>query len=409
VTNEARGTNESLPPDTIAVRSGLSMPAHDARPRELRWIVALTSLLLAPIAIGSCPPVRAHVRAAAVLSRSSGAQNALARMYDEPIRVENVLLRTRHGAFRARIYRPANGSDPRPGVVVAHGVHYLGVDEPRLVPFARNLARAGLVVITPELMALADYRVDRSSVDEIIEASRYLATSGLVTRQRVGLFGLSFAGGLSLVATADPASRGIIDRVAVMGGHYDLRKVLRFLATDTVETPSGTRTIRAHDYGLVVFVYMYADRFVAPEEVAIFRDCLRLQLHVAGEQAQHTARLLSPSARAMFQRIIGGDKAAVREAVLRVLSEPRERERVLSLSPVGRARELHGMTVSVLHGAADDVVPPTEAEDCERELRPEANVSLLLTPAIRHVGVERTPSLGDQLRIVHAFARLFGG
>jgi dienelactone hydrolase len=376
--------------------------------RALRLALALSAMLLCPIALGSCPTVRAHVRAAAVLSRSSGATHALARMYDEPILVENVLLRTRHGPFRARIYRP-RGGEPKPGVVVAHGVHYLGIDEPRLVPFARNLARAGLVVITPELMALADYRVDQSSVDEIIEASRYLAERGGVTQGRVGLFGLSFAGGLALVAAADPRSRSVIDRVAVMGAHYDLRKVLRFLATDTVETPSGLRTMRAHDYGLVVFVYMYADRFVAPAEVALFRDCLRLQLHVEGAQARHTARLLSPSAKALFDQILRGDKSAVRDTVLRVLEEPRERERIAALSPAGRAAALHGMRISVLHGARDDVVPPTEAEDCARELRGEANVTLLLTPAIRHVGVERPPSLGDQLRIVRSFARLFGG
>lgn len=374
----------------------------------MRLTVALSGLLLAPIALGSCPPVRAHVRAAAVLSRSSGATNALARMYDEPIVVENVLLRTRWGPFRARIYRP-RGSEPRPAVVVAHGVHYLGIDEPRLVPFATNLARAGVVVLTPELMALADYRVDPSSVDEIIEASRYLAESGRAEQGRVGVFGLSFAGGLSLVAAADPRSHQHIARVAVMGAHHDLRKVLRFLATDTVETPQGTRVMRAHDYGLVVFVYMYAERFVDPSEVAIFRDCLRLQLHNVGEQARHTARLLSPSAHALFDRILAGDKAAVRERVLDVLRGEREQQRVRSLSPVGRASALHGRMISLLHGAADDVVPPTEAEDCERELRDEADIMLVLTPAIRHVGVERTPSLGDQIKIVRAFARLFGG
>lgn len=376
--------------------------------RGLRLVVALTGMLLAPIALGSCPTARAHMRAAAVLTRASGANNALGRMYDERITVRNVLLRTRWGPFRARIYQPVT-TQPRPAIVVAHGVHYLGIDEPRLVPFATNLARAGMVVLTPELGALADYRVDQSSVDEIIEASRYLAQSGMAERERVGVFGLSFAGGLSLVAAADPRSHEFVDRVAVMGAHHDLRKVLRFLATDTVETPSGVRHMRAHDYGLVVFVYMYAERFADPSEVAIFRDCLRLQLHMVGDQARHTARLLSPRARALMERILAGDKSAVRDRVLEVLQGEAEQRRVRSLSPVGRASELHGRHISLLHGAEDDVVPPTEAEDCERELRGEADVSLLLTPAIRHVGVERTPTFDDQLRIVHSFARLFGG
>jgi dienelactone hydrolase len=366
----------------------------------------VSALVMAPLAVASCPSTRAHLRAAAVLSRASRADNALARMYDEPVRVQNALLRTRWGPFRARIYSPIGGG-PRPGVVVAHGVHYLGIDEPRLVPFAMNLARGGVVVITPELAALADYRVDRSSVDEILEAARHLATTASVERGRVGVFGLSFAGGLALVAAAQPEARGYIDRVAVMGAHHDLRNVLRFLATDTVQTPAGVRPMRAHDYGLVVFVYMNAEHFVAPDEAAIFRDCLRLQLHVELAQARHAARLLSPRTRALFDRIVAGDKAAVRETVLRALERDQDGGR--ALSPAGRARALHGMTLSILHGAEDDVVPPTEAEDCFRAMRGEADTTLVLTTAIRHVAVERTPSLGDQVRIVRAFARLFGG
>jgi acetyl esterase/lipase len=340
--------------------------------------------------------------------RASGANSTLARMYDERIAVQNMQLRTRWGPFRARIYRPFT-TQPRPAIVVVHGVHYLGIDEPRLVPFATNLARAGVVVLTPELRALTDYRVDPSSVDEIIEAARFLAQSGMAERERVGVFGLSFAGGLALVAAAEPRSHGYIDRVAVMGAHHDLQKVLRFLATDTVETPGGVRHLRAHDYGLVLFVYMYAERFVDRSEVALFRDCLRWQLHMEGDRARHGAQRLSPRAQALIERILTGDKTAVRDRVVEILQEEAEQRRLRSLSPVGRARALHGKQIVLLHGAEDNVVPPTEAEDGERELRGQADVTLLLTKAIGHVGIERTPTFSDQWKLVHAFARLFGG
>jgi hypothetical protein len=383
------------------------------KPWSWRLVFALTAALIAPIALASCPAVRAHMRAAAVLSRASNAHNYFARSYDEPIVVQNLLLHTRHGAFRARVYRPAYGSLRRPGVVVAHGVHYLGIDEPRLVPFARNLARSGVVVLTPELAALADYRVARSSVEELIEAARVLAARSDVSRGKIGLFGLSFAGGLSLVAASEPAGRAVIDRVAVMGAHHDLRRTLRFLATDTVETPSGIIPMHAHDYGLVVYVYMNAERFVLPEEVAVFRDCLRLLLHVEHAQATQASRVLQPATRALFERIARGDKSAVRSVVMRALEQSSVAgsdgaRSARELSPAGRQEALRGVVVSLMHGAADDVVPPTEAQDCARELAQTTDVTLLLTPSIRHVGVEGTPSLRDQLAIVHSFARLIG-
>src|SRR3954464_1140504 len=77
---------------------------------------------------------------------------------------EEVTIPGRQRPIRARLYRPAGGGD-RQGLVVAHGVHYQGIDG-RLVPFARELARSGLVVLTPALEDLADYRIDPRSVGE---------------------------------------------------------------------------------------------------------------------------------------------------------------------------------------------------------------------------------------------------
>src|SRR6202158_6504178 len=56
-------------------------------------------------------------------------------------------------------------------------------------------------VLTPELLSLADYHVDRSSVDLIGYSACALSAQ---LGQKVGVLGLSFAGGLSLLAAADP-------------------------------------------------------------------------------------------------------------------------------------------------------------------------------------------------------------
>ncbi|HEY0468768.1 MAG TPA: hypothetical protein VGC79_31455 [Polyangiaceae bacterium] len=42
--------------------------------------------------------------------------------------------------------------------------------------------------------------------------------------------------------------------VTSVGGHHDLRHVLRFLIHNEIETPSGIAHSQAHEYGLVVLV-----------------------------------------------------------------------------------------------------------------------------------------------------------
>jgi dienelactone hydrolase len=366
-----------------------------------RYQFVLALLLALVVALGAWPGTWAHLRAASLLTRVAGGTGTLARLYDTPVVAENVLLRSPYGPFRARIYRPRDGA-PRRGVLLTHGVHYMGIDEPRLIPFAQHLARSGLVVMTPELAALADYRVHPSSVAEIREAARYLARQPYVQPGGVSVLGLSFAGGLALLAASDPGMHDAIARVAALGGHHDLYRVSRFLATDELETPTGVRRMRAHDYGLVVFVYAHAEHFVAPDQVPLFRDALRHILHVDRDAAARAAAHLSPAARAVFDRINRNDKPALAPAVLRTL--PGARAEMAALSPAGHAEGLRGVEVFLLHGAGDDVMPPTEAEDNARELARTTDVHLLVSPAIKHVTVEGRPTLWEQLRIVHAIA-----
>ena len=88
-----------------------------------------------------------------------------------------------------------------------------------MVPFARELARAGRVVLTPELADLADYRITRQGVAVIRDAALYLgARQDIVSEPRVGLLGFSFAGGLALVAAAEPELAGRVELVTSVAG-----------------------------------------------------------------------------------------------------------------------------------------------------------------------------------------------
>lgn len=307
----------------------------------------------------------------------------------------------RSGTIRARLYRRADLERGR-GIVVAHGVHYRGIDERRLVPFARQLARAGRVVLTPELSELADYRLTRHGVNVIEDATFFLSERReLVSDRQVGLMGFSFAGGLALVAAGEKRLRNRVEYVTSVGGHHDLRRVLRFLLTDHIDTPSGPRTSPAHEYGLVVLIYGHLEHFVDASDRAAVADAFRHWLHEERPLARKAAaRIATPQGKALFERL---ERSRLRELAP-------ELERVLAaragefaaLSPRGRLSSL-GVPVYLLHGSRDSVIPASESEWAALELG-EAAHRVLVSPLIEHVELGRDVSMREGLALLEFMA-----
>lgn len=305
--------------------------------------------------------------------------------------------------IRARLYRP-----PTPGrhhgVVVAHGIHYQGIDEKRLVPFARALAQSGLVVLTPELVDLADYRLTRDSVDRIIASVDYLAQrQDLLDSDRVGLLGFSFAGGLSLVAASEPRLAHGLAYVTSVGGHHDLDRVFHFLLTSEIETPHGIVRGKAHDYGLAVILYANLAEFVSEPELTPTRNAFRAWLHEDRSTALELARSLSGEGARLF-RLLQDQRLSELAPELKSAVE-KHRPELQSLSPSGHLKQIVA-PVYLLHGAHDAVIPPNETEFAELELAGQSH-DALVTPLIEHVEVSQNVGTAEKLRLVTFMAHLF--
>ena len=173
-----------------SMRQSSSDPPRRLLARALLFVtLALVVLLIRPAG--------AHLRAASLLLRfaDAGATGALAELGKHPVEESPASVTLAQGEGRARVYTPVGVSDP-PGIVIVHGVHRLGIDEPRLQRFARAVAATGVVVFTPEVQEIADYRIDPRSIDTIGAAAAALRAR--LGHGRVGVMGMSFAGGLSL-------------------------------------------------------------------------------------------------------------------------------------------------------------------------------------------------------------------
>ena len=144
-----------------------------------------------------------YLRAASLLERISDphATGWIANYDVHPVDVRDTTFDFRGQPIPARVYLP-RGVGFAPGIVVVHGMHELGIDEPRLVNFARSLAASGFFVMTPLVPGIADYRVEAESADLIGTAAQSFAQQ--LSVPRVGVLAISFSGGLALLAASDP-------------------------------------------------------------------------------------------------------------------------------------------------------------------------------------------------------------
>ena len=287
------------------------------RPRRGR-VVILVALALVALMIR---PAGAHLRAASLLLRfaDAGATGALAGYDNHAIVESDASVPLALGETRARVYTPVGVGDP-PGVILLHGVHRLGIDEPRLQRFARAIAVTGVVVLTPEIREIADYRIDPRSIDTIGAAAASLRAR--LGRGRVGVMGMSFAGGLSLLAAADPRFEKDIGFVVAIGAHDDLGRVLRFFATDKIVQPDGvTVDLEAHEYGALVMIYGNAERFFPAADVDAAREALRFRLWEQPDAAREKARELGPASRALVEALFEGRLDPVRPALLAAIDQ----------------------------------------------------------------------------------------
>jgi hypothetical protein len=372
-----------------------------------RWQrgISLAALLLGAAALD--PITQRHLRTASLLLRasSSEAPTGLAAFGVVPVVEEAGVLQAPTGPTRMKIYKPRGATDA-PALVLVPGVHRLGVDEPRLTRFARALSSAGLVVITPEIRELTDYRIDEASAGTIGAAAAEIGRrSG---RDRVGVLGFSFAGGLSLLAAAHPDHGRHIGFVVSIGGHHDLGRVMRYLVTGQEPCLGGeTLTLTPHDYGLVVLLYGYTGRFFGPRDEPAAHEALRLWLADRRDEAREKARGLSPAGLEKIERIFSGRTSSLAPELLAALdASSAELARVSPRGPLGTLRA----TAYLLHGWEDSVIPrcetPWTASELASSHRGAHLGGALVTPAIQHVELRGTPPLVEQLRVVHFLASL---
>ncbi|HYG97920.1 MAG TPA: hypothetical protein VD837_02235 [Terriglobales bacterium] len=368
--------------------------------RLVNILVIILAVLIVALGFLVFGPGRQYLRAAALLQRiGDGHGDGKLADYDRhPVEEFETSIPNGATPIAGRLYIPRGVPNP-PAMVVVHGIHRLGIQEPRLMAFSRAISASGIVVLTPELEDIADYRITEKSVQTIRAAAKVLHER---TGAKVGVMGLSFAGGLSLIAASDAKSSADIGFVISVGGHHDLARVSEFLATDRIPHPDGTvETVQAHEYGALVLVYSHPEDFFSPADVQQARETLRLQLWEEPDAARRAAAKLSRAGRAKMELLLTHKKEALADELL--ASVRKHANSMASVSPSNNLSQLRS-SVLLLHGVGDSVIPTSEILWLEREVAARFLKASLVTPILSHVDVSKTAKLSDKLELVRFIA-----
>jgi dienelactone hydrolase len=384
-------------------------------PSAMRTRTKAVGIIAATLLLGAWAS-NGYLRAVAFIVQASGMQGYARKAaaietgaFDE----RPLTIPWRGGQLRARLYIPHGAADR--AMLLVPGVHASGVDEPRLVQFAKDLASVRHIVLTAELTDLTQYRITPRTTDMIEDAALWLSNQrDLAQDGHVGMMGISFAGGLSIIAASRESLRDRTAFVMSFGGHGDLPRTLRYLCTG-IQPDGSTRP--PHDYGVVIILLSVADQVVPPDQVEPLRKVIltylegsRLDLVDKNESWNTYQR-----ARAMT--------ASLPEPAKTLMGYVNERD-VAHLGPIllphvtklGDDRELSPATqaapkapVYLLHGTDDNVIPAIESVLLADTLRSRGvDVHQLATPLITHAEVDRSATASAMLKLVGFWAGVLG-
>lgn len=334
----------------------------------------------------------------------------------------DITVPTRQGNVPGRFYRPA--TQTRRTIMLMPGVHRDGINESRLVGLAEDLAATGFGVLTVAAPDLQHFKVTPQVTDVIEDALKWTSEQPQFrTDGKIGMLGISFAGGLSIVAAGRESIRDRVAFVMSFGGHGDLARAMHYLTTGEVvgdlEAAKRSSAVLGadhvsvhppHDYGLAVTLLNLADRVVPADQVeplskGIDGFLLASSLAVTDptkavpvfEEMKKYQQTLPEPSRTYMQYVNDRAVDKLGPILSPVADALKNHPAMPSLSPERATPPT--APVFLLHGVDDNVIPSVETVLLAEHLKGKVKVEGLLSGLITHAEVNRTATSTEVWRL----------
>jgi pimeloyl-ACP methyl ester carboxylesterase len=294
----------------------------------------------------------------------------------------------------AFVVKPS-GEGPWPALFFVNGVVTEGRKLPEVRRVAEGLARAGYLVVVPDLPGLRGGEIRPQTVHETVEVARAVSELPDARDGGIGLVGVSAGATLALLAAEEEGVAKHVSVVAGMAPYADVKTVLGIATTGHYQKDGKLVRYEADPFlasaiaqSLVSMLPPSEDRetlLEELEEVDRLRPRFLTDLRGLGAEARSVAELLANKDPRRFDELYAGLPDEVRAN----LGE---------LSPLAGDEEVR-VPVELISGPHDRYFPVSETYAIGR-IAPQARVTV--TEALDHV--EPEPSFQD----LPAFLRLNG-
>src|SRR5215207_3527115 len=284
------------------------------------------------------------------------------------------------------VVRPA-GEGPWPAVFLVNGT----VPEGRKLPEVRNLAegfaRAGYLVVVPDLPGLTEDRITPQTADATTQVAREISERPDIEDGKVALVGVSTGATLALLAAEDSALRGKISLVAGVAPYSNIKTVLNVATTGHYRRSDGELA----QYEATPFLsYVVARSLVATLPAGEDRRTLSTELETTGRESPDPLSSLrsrqtddlGPDARSVVGLLANRDPERFDALYTDLPAEARhDLEELSPLAGTGRIRA----PVELATGPHDRYFPPSQLYALER-VAPERRVTV--TGALDHARLD---------------------
>lgn len=313
----------------------------------------------------------------------------MGRFFGNPL-VSKVLIPKRNSTISADLYAPKGKGKFFP-LLLIHGADSLGNKNEQVVQLANNLARAGFLVLVPDLEGVKTFHIRIGDAEDVLQSFQYLSSHGHAAGRGGGMIGMSFGTGPMLLAAADSRIRDKLRLLVTFDGYYDLRNVMLFGMTGVYEYGRYHGMIRPDASVSWMLAYRNLDLLPSLEDRNMLRRIIEKRNRYEIADADTLAKSLHAEGRAVYAFLLNNDAKLF---PLRYEKLPhRVREYVYQLSPSRAIAYINAYCI-IIHAMDDDLVPYTESIRLADTVGNHGRAHLVLLPQFMHwESVE--PSVGD--------------
>jgi len=300
-------------------------------------------------------------------------------------RIEETLV----AGARSTVVRPGGGTR-WPAIVFVNGATREGRHHPQVQRLARGLARAGFLVVVPELPGLRLGEITPSTTAATVRIAEATADRPDARGGQVSLYGVSVGASLALLAAE---TESLASRITVVGGEapwVDLKRIVRLATTGYY----GNKRYETDPYALLAIGRSLAAGLPSGTgRLRLVRELEAVSDDAADPMAALSRTAYADGTRALVDLLLNREPTRFEELYASLPS--RVRAAVRSLSPLLHARRL-AAPVELASSPHDSFFPPAESHALARA---SSRVHVTVTSTFDHA-VPR-PSLreiGDLLR-----------